>query len=216
MEEPLQKRVKLSTDLDIDSLSSSSLNVIEEMPNTSYNSDAIQYNMTDIVLKANDVINLDIKSILNTQIIGRAILLKYEKQKTIDNKDRNNLCNIIICYFLNEGKRLNNTSLSVLADKIVDIFRGESKSTYYVSPIGKNKSRYNKPEIARGKLVDKHRNKMTIIRKTLGTPTSRVQKKPSKFKLLVCITISFVNYKSCLWFYHYAILHYIIVNFRYI
>jgi len=110
------------------------LNVIEEMPNTN---DDIRYNTTDIVLKANDVINLDIKSILNTQIIGRAILLKYEKEKTIDNKDRNNLCNIIICHFLNEGKRLNNTSLSVLADKIVDIFRGENKCTYYVSPIGK-------------------------------------------------------------------------------
>jgi len=173
VEEPLEKRVKLSTDLDIDPLSNNLLNV-EEMPNTSYNSDAIQYSTTDIVLKANDVINLDIKSILNTQIIGRAILLKYEKEKTIDNKDRNNLCNIIICYFLNEGKRLNNTSLSVLADKIVHIFRGESKCTYYVSPIGKNKSRYNKPEIARGKLVDKHRNKLTMIRKTLGAPTSRV------------------------------------------
>jgi len=45
IEEPLEKRIKLSTDLDIDSLSSS-LNVIEEMPNTSYNSyDAIQYNI---------------------------------------------------------------------------------------------------------------------------------------------------------------------------
>jgi len=80
VEEPLEKRVKLSTDLDIDPLSNNSLNVIEEMPNTSYNSDAIQYNTTDIVLKANDVINLDIKNILNTQIIGKAIL-KYEKEK---------------------------------------------------------------------------------------------------------------------------------------
>lgn len=127
------------------------------------------------------IINLDIKNLLNTRIIGRAILLKYEKENIIDNKDRNYLCDIIICHFLNEGKRLNNASLSVLVDKIIYIFRGESRSTYYVSPIGKNKSHYNKPEVARGKLVDKHRNKLAMIRKTFAASTSRVQIKSSKF-----------------------------------
>lgn len=187
------------------------------MPNTSYNSDTIQYNTTDIILKANDVINFDIKRFLNTQIVGRAVLLKYEKGKTVDNKDRNNLWDSIVCYFLNQGKRLNNTTLSILADKIVDIFQGENKSTYYISPIGKNKSRYNKPEVARGKLVDKHRNKLTIIRKILGAPASTVQRKTSKFILLVCITISFVNYKSCLCCFilvQYRII--LLYNFRHI
>jgi hypothetical protein len=204
----LPKRVKI--DQDIDPLASTSF---EDINNKS---DTFQYNTTDVVLKANDVINFDVKQLLNTQIIGRAILLKYEKGKIIDNKDRNTLCDIIICHFLNEGKRLNNTSLSILADKIIDIFRGENKCTYYVSPIGKNKSRYNKPEVARGKLVDKHRNKLTIIKKTLGTPTSTVQKKTSKFILLLCICL--YNFfcelqKLTMWFHYHAILYY---DFRYI
>ena len=55
--------------------------------------------------------------------------------------------------------------------------------------LSEKKSRYNKPEAARGKLVDKHRNKLTMIKKTLRTP-STLQKKPGKFILLVCITIS--------------------------
>lgn len=190
IEEPLEKRLRLSTDMNNDPLSTTLLNEVTEIQNISSNSNAIEYNTVDIILKANDVMNLDIKSLLSTHIIGRAILLKYEKGKTIDNKDRNNLCDIIICQFLNEGKRLNNASLSVVADKIVDIFRGGNKCTYYVSPIGKNKSHHNKPEVARGKLVDKHRNKLTMIRKTLGAPISAVQKKPSKFILLLCITIS--------------------------
>lgn len=91
-----------------------------------------------------------------------------EKGQFIENKNRNNLCNIFICHFLNEGKRLNNASISVLTNKIVEIFREEIKFTYYMSPIEKKKSRYNKAEIVRGKLVDKHRNKLTMIRKSLN------------------------------------------------
>lgn len=67
---------------------------------------------------------------MNRHIIGRAILLKYDKEKSIGNKDRNTLCDIIICNFLNEGKRLNNASISILADKIIEIFESEKKSTY--------------------------------------------------------------------------------------
>lgn len=76
-------------------------------------------------------------------MIGRAILLKYEKTKSIDNKDRNNLCDIIVCHFLNQDKRLNNSTISILTDKIIEIFGEEERSTYYVSPIGKRKSRHN-------------------------------------------------------------------------
>lgn len=41
------------------------------------------------------------------------------------------------------------------------------------SPIGKNKSRNNKPEVARGKLIDKYRNKLTMLTKTIA-----ISKKP--------------------------------------
>lgn len=122
--------------------SSNSFHEIKEISNLHNDkSDVNEYSMANIVLKANDIINFDMKSLLNSHIVGRALLIKYEKGLSIDNKDRNNLCDIIICHFLNEGKRLNNTSISVLANKIVEIFREETKSTYYVSHIGKKKSR---------------------------------------------------------------------------
>ncbi|XP_024884701.1 uncharacterized protein LOC112462870, partial [Temnothorax curvispinosus] len=57
----------------------------------------------------------------------------------------------------------------ILADKIVEIFHEKRRSTYYVSPIGKSQSRHNKPEVARGKLIDKYRNKLTMLRKTLAS-----------------------------------------------
>lgn len=139
--------------------------------------------MADIVLKTHDAINFDLKNLLNSHIIGKAILLKYEKTKCIDNKDRNHLCDIIICHFLNEEKRLNNSMISILAEKIIEIFEGEKRSTYYVSPIGKNKSCHNRPEIARGKLIDKHRNKLTLLRKTSRvSEIISVEEKLSKFK----------------------------------
>jgi len=118
------------------------------------------------------------------------ILLKYDKTKCIDNKDRNHLCDIIICHFLNEGKRLNNATISILADKIVEIFQAEKRSTYFVSPIGKNRSHHNRPEVATGKLIDKHRNKLSMLKKTLkGSEGSEiVKKKKGKFKLYYTIT----------------------------
>jgi len=100
------------------------------------------------------------------------------------------LCDIIICHFLNEEKRLNNSTISILADKIVEIFKCEKRSTYFVSPIGKNKSRHNRPEVARGKLIDKHRNKLTMLRKTLKTSeVSLVEEKQSKLKLYYFISL---------------------------
>ncbi|XP_071641855.1 uncharacterized protein [Temnothorax longispinosus] len=60
-------------------------------------------------------------------------------------------------------------AVGILADKIVEIFHEERRSTYYTSPIGKSQSRHNKPEVARGKLIDKYRNKLTMLRKTLAS-----------------------------------------------
>ncbi|KAL0110646.1 hypothetical protein PUN28_013911 [Cardiocondyla obscurior] len=172
--------------VDYDVASTSSSNYFDETENTNSDSDNTVINNDIItgVLKVSDINNFNLKNLLNNHIIGKAILLKYAKTKSLDNKDRNNLCDIIICHFLNEGKRLNNTTISVLADKIIEIFEQERKSTYFVSPIGKRKSRYNKPEIARGKLVDKHRNKLTIIRKNLiATKIDTNESKQGKFLL---------------------------------
>jgi len=189
--EPFAKKLRLSFSEESDSTSTATSfsNETLEMSNAMENK--IQnINMADIVLKTHDAINFDLKNLLNSHILGKAILLKYEKTKYIDNKDRNHLCDIIICHFLNEEKRLNNSTISILADKIVEIFKCEKRSTYFVSPIGKNKSRHNRPEVARGKLIDKHRNKLTMLRKTLKTSeVSLVEEKQSKLKLYYFISL---------------------------
>lgn len=189
--QPPEKRPRFShtytlSDSDIPSTSSSI--VCDEIEDTNIDSNDGEANIhNDIItniLKTSDVTNFNLKNLLNNHIIGRAILLKYEKTNSIDNKDRNNLCDIIVCQFLNEGKRLNNSTISILADKIVEIFKEEKRSTYYVSPISKRKSRHNKPEIARGKLIDKHRNKLTIIKKNLVAARSYTEEaKQGKFLL---------------------------------
>ncbi|XP_071579910.1 uncharacterized protein [Temnothorax nylanderi] len=182
-EQPLKKKPKVSlSDVDTAStLSNVSLVSESDIPSTSSNASLIKMievsntnnkdmnNMINNVLNTYEVINFNLKDLLKSHIIGRAILLKFEKTKLIDNKDRNNLCDIIICHFLNENKRLNNSTVGILADKIVEIFHEERRSTYYVSPIGKSQSRHNKPEVARGKLIDKYRNKLTMLRKTLAS-----------------------------------------------
>jgi len=189
--EPFAKKLRLSFSEESDSTSAATFfsNETLEISNTIENK--IQnINMADIVLKTHDAINFDLKNLLNSHMLGKAILLKYEKTKYIDNKDRNHLCDIIICHFLNEEKRLNNSTISILADKIVEIFKCEKRSTYFVSPIRKNKSRHNRPEIARGKLIDKHRNKLTMLRKTLKTSeVSLVEEKQSNLKLYYFISL---------------------------
>lgn len=76
------------------------------------------------------------------------------------------MCEIIITHFLNRNQKLNNTILSSLATNMVSLFpRTERKTTYYVSPVPKRKSLLNKPEVANGKLVDKHRDKLTALKR---------------------------------------------------
>lgn len=97
------KKVKLSTDqielssIDIVPSSSNLFHEVEDISNTSCNIDVNTYSIADIVLKANNVLNFDIKNLLNNHIIGRVIILKYEKEKCINNTDCNKLCDIIIC-----------------------------------------------------------------------------------------------------------------------
>lgn len=110
----------------------------------------------------------DLKSTVEGDIVGRTILNKYRAKFTLDAKDRNVICDIIISHFLNRSFKLSNECLSILANKVVALFSAsEKRITYYVSPVSKKNSRRNKPEVARGKLVDKHRNKLTTVRRAL-------------------------------------------------
>jgi len=51
-------------------------------------------NMADIVLKTHDAINFDLKNLLNSHMLGKAILLKYKKQNILTTKI------VIICVTL--------------------------------------------------------------------------------------------------------------------
>lgn len=113
--------------------------------------------------------NLNIFSVLNENIIGKSIILKAEKHSKLEVKDQNNLAEIIISYFLNKGFKLNNIYLSLLADEITLAIPSEKRGTYYLSPIPEKRSRSNDPEVARGKLVVKHRNKLWSVRRTLNS-----------------------------------------------
>ncbi|XP_031358950.1 uncharacterized protein LOC116182558 [Photinus pyralis] len=113
-------------------------------------------------------VEFNLQEVLNADVLGRAILSKYNSKFTLDGKERNVLCEIIISHFLNKSFKLNNESLSIIANKIVALFPAcEKRATYFVSPIPKKRSGRNKPEVAKGKLVDKHRNKLTALRRAL-------------------------------------------------
>ncbi|CAH0562767.1 unnamed protein product [Brassicogethes aeneus] len=112
-----------------------------------------------------NISDCNLLNILEADAIGKAILKKYDNCKTLNSRERNNLCEIIVTYFLNKSCKLTNEALSVIADKLILIFQTEKKATYFVDAIPKKRSRLNRPEIAKGKLVDKHRNKLTAIRR---------------------------------------------------
>lgn len=143
-------------------------------------SSAAIYECFEMYLKPSEITNFNMRNLLESHILGRAILTKYESKHSLENKDRNTLCEIIICHFLNQGKRLTNELISILGDRLVEIFATEKKTTYFVSPITKKRARGNKPEIARGKLIDKHRNKLTILRRSLGMSHKTVQKETER------------------------------------
>lgn len=124
IDESVAKISKLSFLTECNTASTSSNISLNEIPTISNNSSTeVQIISVDnIVLKAYDIFNFDLRSLLNSHIMRRAMLLKYDKERSITNRDRNNLYEIIVCHFLNEGKRLNNVTISILADKIVEIF----------------------------------------------------------------------------------------------
>lgn len=59
---------------------------------------------------------------------------------------------------------MDNNDFAYLAHEIKTIFPNETIETYYVKPIAKKFSKNNKSGLAKGKLVDKYRNKRTFIR----------------------------------------------------
>lgn len=76
------------------------------------NSSFLSYCSTEIAIQ------FDLESVLNSDIVGRAILQKYRTHLKLEARDRITICDIIITYFLNKSFKLNNESLSIIANKI--------------------------------------------------------------------------------------------------
>lgn len=59
---------------------------------------------------------------------------------------------------------LKNEDFLYIAEEIVKLFPTEAITTYYIPPIPKKLSRIGKSVISRGKLVDKYRNKIRVLK----------------------------------------------------
>ena len=59
---------------------------------------------------------------------------------------------------------MNKHDFDYLTDEIINLFPNENKEVYYVKAIEKKSSRSNKSVPAKGKLVDKYRNKLQFFR----------------------------------------------------
>lgn len=148
--------------------------VVDDLPSTASHSTVTDLSNSACGLNSSFLSTLsttddyNIHDLLSQNILGRAILQKATDGVHLNNRDRSNICDIIISHFLNkESVKLDNQCLSKIADDIVKSIPLEKTSTYYVAPVSKRNSGSNRPQVARGKLVDKHRNKLTALRRTL-------------------------------------------------
>ncbi|XP_066595383.1 uncharacterized protein [Prorops nasuta] len=103
----------------------------------------------------------NIKELLKKTSEGRIILSYYKTNKILDRKTRNILVETVISTIINDLQgRLKNSDFQQLAREIITLFPTENPDTYYIAPIPKKLSKTKKSVTARGKLVDKYRNKL--------------------------------------------------------
>lgn len=60
---------------------------------------------------------------------------------------------------------MNNVKINAIANHIITLFPAECKEVYYCPPVPKKNSKNRISGIAKGKLVDKHRNMLAFLRK---------------------------------------------------
>ncbi|XP_066600970.1 uncharacterized protein [Prorops nasuta] len=114
-----------------------------------------------------------VKTILQNSHSGRTIIQSYKKSKTLSRQNRNILVDIIITHIIDHvhGK-LNKHDFHILAKDIIELFPSEDINLYYVPPISKSKSKYEKSVSVRGKLADKYRNKIRMYKRLSTNFTS--------------------------------------------
>ena len=100
-----------------------------------------------------------VKQFIESELIGRAIISKYQKDSKLDKCDRQKLVHLLIDGMLERHTVISSLMLEQMAQKIVEIFPNEAKSTYFV--IHHNRKR----KVTAGKLVDRYRNQKHYIKK---------------------------------------------------
>lgn len=107
--------------------------------------------------------NFDLEEFLKKDILGKALLAKGLRSG-LSAVDRDRLTDIIIRNLLNEYGKLGGTELEILSKKIEKVFPREFHYTYFVPAITKGKSNQNISEKAKGKLIDKQRNLLYLLK----------------------------------------------------
>lgn len=151
--------------------------------NASQETETISSNQSSLISSSKIQTHFDLNSCLQKDIVGQAILAK-STSSTLTNSDRDRLAELVMKYLLNKYGSLVNDDLHFVASEIERLLPGEKSSTYFIESIKKRNSLRNISERARGKLVDKQRNLLYMIRKlaakehqeNLGNCSSPVEK----------------------------------------
>ncbi|XP_044013870.1 uncharacterized protein LOC122856206 [Aphidius gifuensis] len=113
-------------------------------------------------------VTFQLKKVLESQALGRAILIFYKYTQELNSICQSYLVDIIVLFFLDRNINLKNADLSKLASLIVFLFPKEEITTYYTDPLRKKNSKTAKSGMSKGKLADKWRNRSTFIRQALS------------------------------------------------
>lgn len=119
--------------------------------------------------------NISVKDILTKDFLGQALLTKAQGPTgSVNNSDRDKLCDILVIKLLNvfQGK-LTLHHFRVISKKITELLPKEKQTTYFLEPILKKDSQRSRSEPARGKLIEKYRNKLYSIRKLVKSGTKK-------------------------------------------
>ncbi|CAG5100301.1 Protein of unknown function [Cotesia congregata] len=110
--------------------------------------------------------NFDLKKVLSDHPIGKELLLitKNKEKTTLEAQWISYLCEIVVIDCLKKGLILQNEDIEELAVKIVEVFPSECTQTFYVPPVKKKDSLSQLSIVAKGKLTDKYRNILTLVR----------------------------------------------------
>ncbi|KAB0790540.1 hypothetical protein PPYR_15061, partial [Photinus pyralis] len=149
----------------------------------------------------------DLRTLLQTSPLGSSILNYYAAHKQLDNTQRSRLVDIITKHLYTHiiNYRLKGDDYILLAAKIISLFPTEATGTYYVSPIKKNQSRTGKSIAAKGRLVSKVSNLVSICGEASPVRKRKAGQNCSEenvFKRPTPIQENLENHEDIVWLKH--------------